>query len=119
MMYQLPSKQLSTKAKPIQRIAPGSPMYRFYSSESGYILPGHKVELITGHTVTFPFHQYGEVTSCIRKNKAQYLRIENYTIEAGTTAPLILTVKNISNEAICIQYGEPVGMLIIKSRVKV
>ena len=118
-MYQLQSKQLLKKAKPIQRIAPGSPMYRFYSCESGYILPGHKAEIITGHIVTFPFHQYGEVTACIHKNKAQYLYIEKYKIEAGTTAPLILAVKNISDEPIFIQYGEPVGMLVIKSRMKV
>ncbi|HEK6547216.1 hypothetical protein [Staphylococcus caprae] len=66
-MYEIKSRQLLKDGQPLKQLIDGSPIYRFYSAESGYILPDHEAELISGVIVEMPAKYKGIVKSCIKK----------------------------------------------------
>ena len=113
-MYEVKNRQLLNKGKSLKQMYKGSPIYRFYSAESGYILPRHEVELISGVIVEIPAKYKGIVKSCINRDKAQHLLIKKYEIDSYQSTPLCLKVKNISDSPIEIRVGEPIGTLTIQ-----
>lgn len=67
VLYEIKSRQLLKDGQPLKQLIDGSPIYRFYSAESGYILPDHEAELISGVIVEMPAKYKGIVKSCIKK----------------------------------------------------
>lgn len=114
-MYQIKSKILLKKAISINQIVKNSPMYRFYSCESGFILPGHKVEIISGVSVEIPKRYKAIVNPIIKKEKMQNVKCESYEIKSGIKTPLTIPIENKGEEAIQIEYGEPIGNLILNN----
>lgn len=114
MMYEIQSKQLLKKGKALKQMSEGSPIYRFYSAESGYILPNHEAELISGLVVNIPSKYKGVVKSCIDIEKGRHLQIESFEIQSFQSQPLCLKVKNISDSPIEIKLGEAIGTLTIQ-----
>lgn len=113
ILYEIKSRQLLNKGKPLKQLVDGSPIYRFYSAESGYILPNHEAELISGVIVEMPAKYKGIIKSCIKNEKAQHLKTQTYKINSYQSSPLCLKVKNISNSPIEIKIGEPIGTLTV------
>lgn len=114
VLYEIKSRQLLKAGKPLKQLIEGSPIYRFYSAESGYILPDHEAELISGVIVEMPAKYKGIIKSCIKREKSQYLKIQTYEIDSYQSQPLCLKVKNISPFPIEIEKGEPIGTLTVK-----
>lgn len=113
-MYEFESKQVLKKALPIKQVVKGSPMFRFYSCESGYILPGHKAEIISGVTVKIPWEYSATVKHCLSNEKAKCILCESYELKNGEKSPLSILIHNQSDEPIQIEYGEVIGTLTLK-----
>ena len=117
-MYEIKIKQLLKKGKPLKQLSEGSPIYRFYSAESGYILPNHEAEILSGNIVELPYQYKGIIKSCIKKDKAESLYTIPYHIADTLPHPLCIKVKNISDSPIEIAIGEPIGTLTIKEKYR-
>ncbi|MEX2935947.1 hypothetical protein [Staphylococcus saprophyticus] len=112
-MYTIESKPLLKQALPLNQLVKGSPMFRFYSCESGYILPGHKAELITGNVIKIPLGYQAIVKTNLSKTKAQYIKCEQYKIDHHYKVPLTVLIENVSDQAVLIEQGEIIGILTL------
>ena len=112
-MYKLECKKVLDKAISINQIVTGSPMYRFYSCESGYILPGHKAELISGVSISIPFEYTAIVKHCLSKEKANHIKCDSYKLNSNKVTPLSILIENVSDQAIKVTYGEVIGTIVL------
>lgn len=115
-MYEIESRQVLKKALPISQVIKDSPMFRFYSCESGYVLPGHNAEIISGVTVKIPWEYNATVKHCLSKEKAKSILCESYKLKNGEKAPLSILIHNKSDKPIQIEYGEVIGTLTLKHK---
>jgi dUTPase len=112
-MYTIESKSVLKQALPLSQLVTGSPMFRFYSCESGYVLPGHKAELITGNVIKIPLGYRANIKSNLRKSKAQYIECKNHIIDHHKQVPLTILIENVSDQPIQIEKGEIIGILTL------
>lgn len=112
-MYTIESKSVLKYAMPLNQLVKGSPIFRFYSCESGYILPGHKAELITGNVIKIPLGYKANIKANLPKSKAQYIKCNNHTIDHHNNIPLTILIENVSDQAIQIEKGEIIGILTL------
>lgn len=112
-MYAVESKSVLKQALPLSQLVHGSPMFRFYSCESGYVLPGHKAELITGNVIKIPLGYRANIKLSLPKSKTQYIKCKSHTIDHHKQIPLTIIIENISDQPIQIEKGEVIGILTL------